>query len=123
MILNRFECFFPPGKDIPDPKNPKVVYCRKGIRELRLISPQSHQPIYLEYGALAISYIYGEGVHNVTIRGRGIIDARGYTNKPKKICEIEFRSSKSIIVKGIGLPCCELWQLLLLLCPMWKLNT
>jgi hypothetical protein len=120
ITVNDFKplCLFqtPPEKDIPDPKDPGLIYFRKGLHEPGLISPKSGQTIYLEQGALVKGYIYGEGVQNVTIRGRGIIDARGYTDKPKKICGLEFKNSKNIIIEGIGLRTGEWWQALFLLC-------
>jgi polygalacturonase len=48
--------------------------------------------------------------------GRGILDARGYTSKPEKICAIEFKSCNNITVEGIGLRAGEWWQTLYLLC-------
>ena len=120
ITVNDFKplCLFqtPPEKDIPDPKDPNVVYFRNGVHEPGLITPQSGQTIYLEQGALVKGYVYAEGVNNVIIRGRGIIDARGYTDKPKKICGIEFKNSRNIIVEGIGLRTGEWWQVLFLLC-------
>lgn len=111
-------CLFqtPPETDIPDPKDPNVVYFKKGVHEAGLISPKSGQTIYLEQGALVKGFIYAEGVHHVTIKGRGIIDARGFTNKPKKICGMEFKQSTDIKVEGIGLRTGEWWQSLYLLC-------
>ena len=120
ITVNDFKplCLFqtPPEKDIPDPNDPNVVYFRKGLHESGLISPKSGQTIYLEQGALVKGYVYCEGVQNVTIKGRGIIDARGYTDKPKKICGLEFKNSENIVVEGIGLRTGEWWQSLFILC-------
>lgn len=111
-------CLFqtPPETDIPDPKDPNVLYFAKGVHEPGLISPKSGQTIYLEQGALVKGRIYAEGVEHVTIKGRGIIDARDYTDKPKKICGLEFKKSTDIKVEGIGLRTGEWWQSLYILC-------
>ncbi len=60
--------------------------------------------------------MFADSVDNVTIRGRGVIDARGFTNKANKICGLEFRNSQRIRVTGIGLRTGEWWQSLYLLC-------
>ena len=120
ITVNGFDplCLFqtPPETDIPDPDDPKIIYFGKGIHEAGLITPKSGQTIYLEEGALVKGRIYGEGVQNVTIKGRGIIDARGFTDKPEKICGIEFKNSGNILVEGIGLRTGEWWQSLYILC-------
>jgi hypothetical protein len=142
ITVNSFKplCLFqtPPEKNIPDAKDPKVIYFAKGVHESGLISPKSGQTIYLEQGALVKGHIYAEGIHNVTIKGRGIIDARGYTSignkdntkltsrgiidargytdKPKGILGIEFKNSKNILIEGIGVRTGEWWQIQFLLC-------
>ncbi len=111
-------CLFqtPPEKEVPDPKDPNVIFFGKGIHEPGLLSIKSGQTIYLEQGAIVKGRFFAEGVHNVTIKGRGIIDARGFTNKSKKICGLEFKSSSHIKVEGIGLRTGEWWQSLYILC-------
>ncbi len=111
-------CLFqtPPENDIPNRSDPNVVYFEKGIHEPGLIRAISGQTIYLEHGALVRGRIYGEGVQNVVVKGRGILDARGYTDKPGKICGLEFKNSTNILVEGIGLRTGEWWQSLYILC-------
>lgn len=106
----------PPETDIPDPNDPDVIYYEKGIHEVGLLSPKSGQTIYMEQGAWVKGRIYGEGVENVNIKGRGVIDARGFTDKPKKHCGLEFKNSKNILVDGIGLRTGPWWQSLYILC-------
>jgi len=111
-------CLFqtPPEKDIPDRNDPNVVYFGKGEHKAGVINPKSGQTIYLEEGALVRGRIYGEGVNNVIVKGRGILDARGYTDKPQKICGLEFKNSSNILVEGIGLRTGEWWQSLYIAC-------
>jgi hypothetical protein len=111
-------CLFqtPPETDVPSPDDPNVLYFPQGTHEVGLLSPKSGQTIYLEQGAWVKGWVYAEGVENVSIRGRGVIDARGFTDKPKKICGIEFRDAQHIRVDGIGLRTGEWWQSLYVLC-------
>jgi len=119
VTVNEFEplCLFqtPPEENIPDSNDENVLYFPKGIHEGGVINPKEGQTIYLEQGALVKGRIYGENVNNVTIKGRGIIDARGFTDKPKKICGIEFKNCDNIKIDGIGLRSGEWWQVLFLL--------
>lgn len=118
--IDHFEplCLFqtPPEEKIPNKNDSNLRYFSKGVHEAGLIIPKSGQTIYLEHGALVKGRIYADGVKNVSIIGRGILDARGFTSKPKKICGIEFKNSKNILIDGIGLRSGEWWQTLFLLC-------
>lgn len=111
-------CLFqtPPETDVPGPNDPDVVYFGKGVHEVGVLTPQSGQTIYLEQGAVVKGRVFADGVTNVTVKGRGIIDARGFTCKPEKICGFEFKNSNNITVEGIGLRTGEWWQSLFLLC-------
>ncbi|MEM1003224.1 MAG: hypothetical protein AAGH46_11305, partial [Bacteroidota bacterium] len=110
-------CLFqtPPEKDIPNPKDENVLYFSEGVHEVGVIRPVSGQTIYLEKGALVKGRIYAENVHDITIKGRGILDARGFTSKPERICGIEFIRCKNIKIEGIGLRTGEWWQSLFIL--------
>lgn len=118
--INNFKplCLFqtPPERAIPNKSDANVIYFAKGIHEAGIIKPKSGQTIYLEEGALVKGRIFGENIKNVTIKGRGIIDANGYTSKKDKICAIEFKKSENIKIDGIGLRSGEWWQTLFILC-------
>lgn len=71
-------------KEIPDAKDPKVIYFGPGIHHVQSIKVGSGQTIYVAGGAI----VYGDGGGNnprapvlalqgsdITLRGRGIIDA------------------------------------------------
>jgi len=126
ITINEFEplCLFqtPPEGDIPSRDDENVLYFSAGIHEPQLIRPKSNQTIYLEEGAIVKARIYGENVDNVTIKGRGIIDARGFTSKANKICGIEFKNSKNIKIEGVGLRTGEWWQSLFILCDNVEVN-
>lgn len=118
VTVNNFKqlCLFqtPPESEVPEGDD--VMYFGRGMHKTGVLTPKSGQTIYLEQGAIVKGRIYAEGVTDVTIKGRGIIDARGYTSKPEKICGIEFRNSENIVIEGIGLRTGEWWQSLFLLC-------
>ncbi len=120
VTVNNFKplCLFqtPPEADLPNPEDPNVLYFPAGTHEVGLLSPKSGQTIYLEQGAWVKARVYAEGVENVAIRGRGVIDARGFTSKPDKVCGLEFKNSQHIQIEGIGLRTGEWWQSLFLLC-------
>lgn len=109
-------CILPREDKIPKLGDKKILYYGPGIHEVGIIRPKSGETIYLAAGALVKGYIYAENVKDVQVKGRGILDARGYTNKPNKICGIEFKNSRNIKLEGIGLRTGEWWQTLFLLC-------
>jgi len=49
-------------------------------------------------------------VEDLVVRGRGLWDARGFTNKPKKIHGMLFERSKNIRIEGIQLRTGDWWQ-------------
>ncbi len=117
-------CLFqtPPETDVPRPDDPDVIYFAAGTHEVELLSPKSGQTIYLAQGAWVKARVFAEGVENVTIQGRGVIDARGFTSKADKVCGLEFKNSKHIRVEGIGLRTGAWWQSLYLLCEDVKVT-
>ena len=73
----------PMESDVPDPKDPKVIYFGAGIHHVQTVQANSGQTIYIAGGAI----VYGDGGgprpnaaifdlrgSNITLRGRGIID-------------------------------------------------
>jgi len=73
----------PMEKDIPDPKDPKVIYFGPGIHKVESVRVGPGQTVYIAGGAV----VYGSGEKgdvnepifsmqgsNITLRGRGIID-------------------------------------------------
>ncbi|SIQ98011.1 glycosyl hydrolase family 28 protein [Maribacter ulvicola] len=111
-------CLFstPTEQGIPDPNDLDVLYFKKGVHNVGVLRPKNNQTIYLEQGAIVKGRVYGENVKNITIKGRGIIDARGFTSKKDKICGLEFKNSDHIKIEGIGLRTGIWWQSLFLLC-------
>ena len=87
--------------DVPDKKDPNVLYFGPGVHEAGLITPKSGQTIYLAGGAVLRGYIQAGGVSDVRIMGRGIIDGSKYDRWEDTIVPINFTESKNITIEGI----------------------
>jgi hypothetical protein len=92
-----------------------VRYFGPGVHEAGEIRVKSGETIYLAAGALVKGRIYGLEVEDVAVRGRGVLDTRGFTSKPSKINGILFERAKNIRIGGIQLRSGEWWQCTFLL--------
>lgn len=90
-----------PETDIPNKKDPNVIYFGPGVHEAGLIEPKSGQTVYLAGGCVLRGYIQAGGVENVRIMGRGIIDGSQYDRWDDTIVPINFTESKNISIEGI----------------------
>lgn len=102
-----------PENDIPDRTNPDVIWFEGGkVYENVSLEVKDGQTVYIEGGAVVQGNIYGDGVRNCVIRGRGMMDGRynreRITNGRKFV---DFRDSQSIDIKGITLMNATTWQL------------
>jgi hypothetical protein len=64
----------PPEADVPPADDPDVLYLGPGVHDLGVVQLRSNQTVYVAPGAWVKAAFKGAGVHNVVIRGRGIID-------------------------------------------------
>ncbi|EDY17613.1 glycoside hydrolase family 28 [Chthoniobacter flavus Ellin428] len=73
----------PVEKDIPDPKDPKVIYFGPGVHHVQSMTVNAGQTVYVAGGAIVYGDGGGNNPHdpifrlqgaNITLRGRGIID-------------------------------------------------
>jgi len=90
-------------KDVPKPGDPNVVYFGPGMHEIGVRWLKSNQTVYVAGGALVIGKFEGLNVDNVTIRGRGILDA-GAELKPGTVPrgnEVGLRGARNARVEGI----------------------
>lgn len=101
--------------DVPKPTDANVLYFAPGVHEPGVIKPQSGQTIYLAPGALVKGRIEARNVKNVTVKGRGVLDAHGYSVRADKTHAILFDRSSHITVEGIGVRSGTWWQTLYLL--------
>ena len=64
----------PPEVEVPPANDPDVLYLGPGVHRLGTVQLHSNQTVYVAGGAWVQANFKGLGVHDVVIRGRGIID-------------------------------------------------
>jgi hypothetical protein len=106
----------PPERDIPDKSDDNVLYFGPGEHDVGRLQLQSNQTVYLAAGATFYGTLEGEGVENVQIMGRGILDGSKHTSWDERIFGIYFERSKNITIEGIGIRNCYWWVTHFLLC-------
>jgi hypothetical protein len=107
-------CATPLDENVPDPDDPKVLFFGPGIHEPGLIELVSGQTVYLAPGALVKGRIETRDATGVTIRGRGTLDARGYSVRADKTNAILFERCQDVHIEGIGIRGGTWWQTLFL---------
>lgn len=94
---------------LPDRQDPRLLYFPPGVTTAGVIRPVSGQTIYLAPGALVKGRIEAKNVSGVSIRGRGILDITGHSDRGKKTHGILFENSRDITVEGIGVRAFHTW--------------
>lgn len=100
----------------PDKDDDNVIYFGPGEHHVGRLKLESNQTVYIEGGATIYGTLEGEGVENVRIIGRGILDGSKHTSWDKRIFGIYFERSKNITIEGIGIRNCYWWVTHFLLC-------
>lgn len=77
------------------------LYFGRGVHYAGLICPQSNQRVVLDAGAVVYGVVYAKDVENVTIEGRGILDASCYRRGNDVDCDTE-RSSVMHELEKLG---------------------
>lgn len=108
-------CATPLEQAVPASNDPDVIYFAPGIHEPGLIQPTTGQTVYLAPGALVKGRIETRNASNVTIRGRGTLDSRGYSVRANKTNAILFDRCSDVHIDGIGIRGGTWWQTLFLL--------
>jgi hypothetical protein len=116
----------PPEKNAPKPDTPNVKYFGPGEHEPGLIELKDGETLYLAQGAFVKGIVRSVGTKNVTIRGRGILDAsrlarRGEPGAPpdpavaklygKQRNMIYLENTENAAVEGITLLNSQSWTL------------
>ena len=123
----------PPETDIPDSKDPNVIYFGPGIHDVDQIILRSNQMLYLAGGAflrpvspkvpgsdmivLGQSFVRGEQLilseftENVVIKGRGIISAARATEQHLKAGTIFISNSGNLLIKDVILIDANEWNI------------
>jgi hypothetical protein len=102
----------PPEADIPSADDPSVLYFGPGVHDLGAgVELTDNETVYLAGGAVVRGAFIAHGpVHNVVIRGRGVLDGsfmdlgdqNANKNQPGMI-DIADQSSSNLLVEGITL--------------------
>lgn len=80
-----------------------IIYIGPGVYKADAIPVESNKTIYIAGGAFVYGQIRGEGLENVTIRGRGIISGAIYHRRSESeyTIPIEIRTSNNVRIEGI----------------------
>lgn len=131
----------PPEKDVPDPKDPNVLYFGPGIHEVREKDLKSGQTVYIAGGAVVYLkpipdeqrtgkheaygldvYWTGPGLFtstrqkNVTVRGRGILCGRRSLDHRQRGPLVKFEFIEDLKVEGIVIRESPVWSLNMVNC-------
>ncbi len=91
--------------DIPDKNDPNVIFIEPGEWELDSLVLKSDQTLYISGGAILRAPVIANNAVNVTVRGRGIIDAgSGYdswVHTGSARVPLDFINCKNIKAEGI----------------------
>jgi hypothetical protein len=72
-----------PEKDPPKPGTPKVRYYGPGVHEAGVIEMKDGETLYLAPGSWVKGSVRSYGAKNITIRGRGVLDAAMLWSPPR----------------------------------------
>lgn len=83
--------------------DPSVVYIGPGVYKADAIPVSDNTTVYLAGGAYVYGQIRAEGLHDITIRGRGIISGALYNRRSESeyTIPIEMRYCENIKIEGI----------------------
>lgn len=108
-------CATPLETNVPSPGDPNVLYFGPGTHEPGVIQATAGQTIYLAPGALVKGRIEVRSADNVTIRGRGTLDAAGYSVRGESTQGIRVQSSNNVHLSGFGFRSGTNWMTLFVL--------
>lgn len=94
-----------------DKKDPKVHYFGPGVHEAGIIEVKSDETVYIDGGAIVYGVIRGENARNVTIAGRGILDASKF-KRGEVSAMIALKQVTHSTVSGIILRDTPIWTII-----------
>lgn len=105
----------PAEKSPPQPGDPGVIYFGPGEHEAGEIRLKSGETLYLAAGAHVKGRVHAFEANDVAIRGRGVLDARGFTDREKKLHGVLFERCRNVALEGVQIRTGDWWQVLFLL--------
>ena len=101
----------PPETTTIDKSDPNVHYFGPGVHEAGIINVKSNETVYIDEGAVVYGMIKGENARNVTIAGRGILDASKF-KRGEVPAMIALKQVTHSSVSGIILRDSPLWTII-----------
>ncbi len=99
----------PPESDVPPANGKNVLYLGPGIHKLgQGVQLHSNETVYLAGGAWVEAAFVGNDLHNVVIRGRGVIDGEfldtgNQADNKNQPGLIDITGSQNVVISGITL--------------------
>jgi hypothetical protein len=90
--------------DKPDPNNlpSDMIYFGPGVHDVGTVTIHSNEEVYIAGGAVIHGRFKGYNVHDVTIRGRGIITGENYIRDENNwSVPYEFIRSSNLVIDGV----------------------
>jgi polygalacturonase len=99
--------------NVPDKKDPNVIYYGPGVHKVDNLKVRNGQVIYLHGGAVVKGSINLYGRNNVTVRGRGVLSGELLNHDRSKTRPnlLKFKNGTNITVEGITMIDSPVWSL------------
>lgn len=90
----------PPEENIPDRNDPAVVWFTAGqVYDVGTLEVTAGQTVYIEGGAVLKGCIHALAAENITVRGRGVIDASHLPHHAQRM--VVFEGCANVTLEGI----------------------
>jgi len=86
-------------------RDPSIIYLGPGLYKADAIPMTSNQTLYLAGGAYVFGQVITDGLNNITIRGRGILDGSIYDRKSASeyLIPLQLTRTKNVLIEGISI--------------------
>lgn len=105
----------PEERNVPDKNDESVVWFEAGqVYDIGVLEIESRQTVYVEGGAVLKGCIHSENSENVSLRGRGIIDASFLESQSRRM--ILFEKCRNVLIEGVIATGTPSWNTVIGLC-------